>query len=155
MKKMQIMTQQWFENKNLLSYKTRVELEKMPELISYVENNIDAIDLSIVGDIIFSVDEAAKELNVSIVDVELLIPVNRRFVSSSRYVFKPVFRLENAVLVKYCGHFYELPDAHQKISEYLLSNKLQPITKIYHVLRRMHEDKGVIDMFVGINGNLA
>lgn len=152
---MNIITQQWFEKKNLLSYKTRVEKEKLPDLISYIINNLDSIKLSVIDDIIFSVEEEVDEPNISIINVELLIPVDRKFKSSSRYVFKPIFRLENAVLAKYCGHFSNLPDAHKEITEYLQCNKLQPITKIYHVLRNFHEDTGVIDMFVGINGNLA
>lgn len=152
---MRFIIQQWFEKKNLLSYKTRVEKEKLPDLINYILNNLDSIKLSVVGDVIFSVEEEVDEPTISIINVELLIPIDRKFKSSSRYVFKPIFRLENAVLAKYCGHFCNLSDAHKEITDYLQYNKLQPITKIYHVLRNFQEDTGVIDMFVGVNGNLA
>lgn len=88
---MNIITEQWFEQRDLLSYKTRVERKKLPELIAYVQKNIDSIGLCAVDDIIFSVEEEVSEPDVSIVNVELLIPVNKNFRSSSRYVFKPVF----------------------------------------------------------------
>lgn len=155
MTKMTIITKQWFEQRDLLSYKTRVERKKLPELIAYVQKNIDSIGLCAVNDIIFSVEEEVSEPDVSIVNVELLIPVNRNFRSSSRYVFKPVFRLENAVLAKYCGQFDKLDDAHRKLREYLICNRMQPITKVYYVLRSLREDNGVIDMFVGVNGNVS
>lgn len=152
---MNIITEQWFEQRDLLSYKTRVERDRLPDLIAYVQKNIDSVGLCAVGDIIFSVEEEVSEPDISIVNVELLVPVNKNFRSSSRYVFKPVFRLENAVLVKYCGQFDKLYDAHRKLSEYLVCNRMQPITKIYHVLRSLREDNGVIDMFVGVNGNVS
>lgn len=150
---MNIITKQQLMLDNLLSYKTRVEKHRLPELIRFAAENIDAMDLRKCGDTIFSIQEEISEPGISIVDVELLIPVDRSFGSSVRYVFKPVFRLENAVLMKYCGTFSGLSDAKAELAEYLARSGFQPLTKAYCVVRNQSGENCVLDIMIGINGN--
>ena len=138
---------------NLLSYRTRVEAFRLADLIRFASQNIDAMDLVQSGDIIFSILEEINEPHISILDVELLIPVDRRFKSNVHYVFKPVFKLENAVMLKYCGKFSEVSSAAGILLEYLMQNHMQAITKIYYVVRTLHDDTGVVDIMAGVNGN--
>ncbi|MBQ7783102.1 MAG: hypothetical protein IJ368_03955 [Oscillospiraceae bacterium] len=138
---------------NLLSYRTRVEAFRLADLIRFVSENIDAMDFVQSGDIVFSILEEINEPNNSILDVELLIPVDRQFKSNVHYVFKPVFKLENAVMLKYCGKFSEVTSAAGVLLEYLMKNHMQMITKVYYVVRTLQDDTGVVDIMAGVNGN--
>lgn len=143
--------QLWFEN--ALSYRTRISENSLPELINFVRSNIDAMDLSITGNIVFTVYEKIKDDDVSILGVEFIIPVDKRFKSSSRYVFKPKFKLENAVLYKYSGKIKALSEAVEALSSYIIQKNLQAITDFYYCVKKITDDTGIIDIYVGINGN--
>ena len=65
--------QLWYEN--VLSYRTRISEGSLPELICFVRENIDAMDLSITGDIVFSIFERITDNDMSILGVEFIIPV--------------------------------------------------------------------------------
>lgn len=144
--------QLWFEN--ALSYRTRISENSLPELINFVRSNIDAMDLSITGNIVFTVYEKIKDDDVSILGVEFIIPVDKRFKSNSRYVFKPKFKLENAVLYKYSGKIKNLSEAVEVLSSYIIQKNLQAITDAYYCVKKITDDTGIIDIYVGINGNL-
>lgn len=144
--------QLWYDN--VLSYRTRISEGALPELICFVRENIDAMDLSITGDIIFSVFERVTDNDTSILGVEFIIPVDKRFKSSSRYVFKPKFRLENAVMYKYSGDILRLSHEKNRLYEYILRKNLKAVTEIYYCVKNLDGNNCIICMYIGINGNL-
>lgn len=146
--------QLWYEN--VLSYRTRISEESLPELIKFVCENIDAMDLSIRGDIIFSISERITDDDngTSILGVEFLVPVNKRFKSSSRYVFKPKFKLENAVMYKYSGNILSLSAESSKLYEYVLKKNMKAVTEVYYCVKELDGSSGIVYMYIGISGNL-
>lgn len=144
--------QLWYDN--VLSYRTRISENSLPDLISFVRENIDAMDLSITGDIIFSISERITDDDVSIIGVEFIIPVNKRFKSSSRYVFKPRFRLENAVMYKFSGDIMKLPRESNKLYEYVIRKNMKTVTDIYYCVKKLDGSSSVICMYIGVSGNL-
>lgn len=77
--------QLWYDN--ILSYRTRVEETALLSLIKYIETNIDALNLEQKGSIVFVIDERIETGDKTILGVELLVPVNKAFESSNRYVY--------------------------------------------------------------------
>lgn len=144
--------QLWYEN--VLSYRTRISERALPELISFVRENIDAMDLSITGDIIFSVTERITDNDTSILGVEFIIPVDKRFKSSSRYVFKPRFKLENAVMCKFSGDILKLSHERNRLYEYIIRKNLKAVTDVYYCIKKLDGSNSVICMYIGISGNL-
>ncbi|MCM1024695.1 MAG: hypothetical protein NC395_11665 [Prevotella sp.] len=144
--------QLWYEN--VLSYRTRISEGALPELISFVRENIDAMDLSITGDIVFSISERVTDNDQSIIGMEFIIPVDKRFKSNSRYVFKPKFKLENAVMYKYSGDIRQLFNEKNKLFEYVLRNDLKAVTGVYYCVKKLDGCSGIICMYVGISGNM-
>lgn len=144
--------QLWYEN--VLSYRTRISEGSLPELICFVRENIDAMDLTITGDIVFSIFERVTDNDMSILGVEFIIPVDKRFKSSSRYVFKPKFRLENAVMYKYSGDIFRLSHEKNRLYEYVLRKNMKAVTEIYYCVKMLDGNSCIICMYIGINGNL-
>lgn len=143
--------QLWYDN--ILSYRTRVEETALPGLIKFAESNLDAMDLKMTGNIIFSVNERIEEQDCTILGIELLIPVDKQFKSSSRYVFKPKFRLENAVMCKFSGKSDRLKETGRKLCEYASEKDLRVITDVYCLVKSVSDDDLVVDMYVGTSGN--
>ena len=139
---------------NVLSYRTRISEGSLPELISFVCENIDAMDLSITGDIIFSISERITDSDTSIIGVEFIIPVDKRFKSNSRYVFKPKFKLENAVMYKFSGDILKLSRESNSLYEYVIRRNMKAVTEIYYCVKRRDGSNSVICMYIGISGNL-
>ena len=139
---------------NTISYKARVDLNRLSELICHIKNNIDALDLEITDNLIFSVTETITDNDNTILGVEFIIPVNKPVVSNCHFVFKPKFRLENAVMVKYCGKLSEFISAKRALHEYALNNDKTILTDVYYEVKQLDGDNAVLNAYMGISGNL-
>lgn len=143
--------QLWFES--VLSYRTRVEKASLVMLIKHVNDNMDELGLDTVGSIVLSVDEEIAEKDKTILGVEIIIPVKKPFSSNTHYVFKPNFRLENAVLMKYSGKACDLPEAGRALCEYAACKHFSTLTNVYYLIKQISGDDVVANAYMGINGN--
>lgn len=153
---MRFIENQQLRYQNVLSYRTRISEEALPELIQFVRENIASMNLMITGDIVFSISERITDADsgAAILGVEFIIPVDRRIKSSSKYVFKPEFRIENAVMYKYSGDIRKIIQERNKLYEYILRRNLNPVTGVYYRVKESDGISGVICMYIGISFNL-
>lgn len=94
---MSFLEQQYLNFENVLSYRTRVDINRLDAILKFAEENIDALGLRVTGNTLFTVSETVKDKNKCILGVEILIPLDKAFESNEQYVYKPEFRLVNAV----------------------------------------------------------
>lgn len=92
-------------------------------------------------------------------DMEILVPMNKAVELPQKYVFKPVFKLVNAIYVRHKGNPSLLQTVYNEIYAYIHNNKLQPITPAYNVTVKeitpgMNMDDVVIDIYIGISPNI-
>lgn len=144
--------QLWYDN--ILSYRTRVEEHDLPRLINHIGTALDALELEQKGDIVFTIDEKIETERTTILGVELLIPINKEFESSSRYVYKSCFRLENAIMSKFNGKICKLNSYAAELCSYADSSDIKPITDVYYLVRSICENDCVIDLYLGTSGNI-
>lgn len=141
----------WFDM--VLSYRARVEKNLLCDLIRHVRDNIAVLDLKITDSMVVSVYEEFPEPTQTILGVEILVPVDRLFESNCHYVFKPHFKLENAVMLKYRGKASEFPDIKKKLCEYALNKHYSPLTNIYFLIKQIDGDEIVANAYLGVDGN--
>ena len=141
----------WLEN--AISYKSRVETNRLLQLIQHIKTNMDALDLKITDDLIFSVTETVSENDNTILGVEFIIPVDKPVTSNCHFVFKPKFRMENAVLTKYCGKISELASVKKALYEYALNNNKTILTDVYYEVKQLDGDNAVLNAYMGVSGN--
>lgn len=154
---MLFLEQQYLELENVLSYRTRVDINRLNGILSYVEKNADALGLTVTGNILFTVTEKISEHNKCIVGIEILIPVNKKFESCEQYIYKPVFKLVNAVSVRHCGMYSDIEMISSLLEGFLKESNLKPISNIYYMAVRNDEDhplSSILDAYVSVNGNL-
>lgn len=144
--------QLWYDN--IMSYRTRVEEKDLPRLLTHVSNVLDALELKQKGDIVFTIDEKVKTERTTILGVELLIPIDRVFESSCRYVYKSCFKLENAVMSKFSGRICTLSVFAAELCSYVDSSNIKPITGVYYLVRSICNDDCILDLYVGTSGNI-
>lgn len=144
--------QLWYDN--ILSYRTRVEETSLLQLIKHIETALDALSLEQKGNIVFTIDERIETEVKTILGVELLVPVDKSFESSSRYVYKSCFKLENAVMSKYNGKIDGLKTTVKNLCSYVESNDIKMITDVYYLVRNIYGDECVIDLYLGTSGNI-
>lgn len=154
---MSFLEHQYIEFENILSYRTRTEAGKLGALLEFIKKNTDALDLEITGNIVFTILEMYKFTNKCILGLEVLVPVNRAFESSERYVYKPKFRLVNAVSARCGNSFNDLVGLNDSILRYLDDNHLKPISDIYYVadIDRNRSFAQAYTAVVSINDNMV
>lgn len=130
----QFIDHQHIEFENALSYTTKVEVNKLPALLGYIVQNTDALGLEITGNIVFTITGFHEFTDKCVLDIEILIPVNKAFLSSERYGSKPRFRLANAVTYRIDSSIHELIDVRIRLLEYIIGNNLNAVSNIYYIV---------------------
>lgn len=141
----------WFDM--VLSYRARVEKNSLCDMIRHVRDNISVLDLKITDSVAVSVYEEFTEPNRTIFGVEIIVPVDRPFESNCHYVFKPHFKLENAVMLKYRGNASEFPEIKKALCEYALNRHYSPLTNVYFSIKQIDGDEVVANAYLGVDGN--
>ena len=122
-------------------------------LIKHVQDNIETLGLEVTDNVVLSVDEEISEENKTILGVDVLVPINKPFSSNIHYVFKPYFKPENAVLLKYSGKVSELPQTGRELCEYAVNKRFSVLTNVYYYIMQLSGDNVVANAYVGINVN--
>ncbi|MCM1508556.1 MAG: hypothetical protein NC177_15710 [Ruminococcus flavefaciens] len=122
-----------------------------------MKKNTDALNLKICENIIATV--YGKEIinQSEIVDIEFLIPVNKKFKKSAFFEFKPVFQLINAVKIRHEGSMETLNQTEEILNQYICDNKLHSVTGIYYLFVQSTEFENpdnIVDIYKGISENI-
>ncbi|MCM1525046.1 MAG: hypothetical protein NC120_11375 [Ruminococcus sp.] len=153
---MDYLEQQYIEVRNVLSYRARVDVNRLKDILRFAEKNVDALGFTVTENLLFTVTETFCEKNKCIADIEILIPVNKAFESSEQYIYKPVFKLVNAVSVRHYGLYSEIGSVRSSLEQFLLKKSLKPVSSIYYKVIRNSEEQpcdSVLDAFISVNAN--
>lgn len=152
---MSLLEHQYIEFENVLSYKTRVDMNRLEKLISYIERNTDALGLTISGNIMFTVPEVIELSDRRILGIEILIPVDKAFESREQYIYKPMFRLVKAVSIRF-GDISEFDEVNDKLMRYLKKNHFSAASGVYYIIDcECQELSRVYDALVSVNDNMV
>ncbi len=95
----------------------------------------------------------------SILDMEILIPLDKEITVLGEYTLKPVFHIVNALYARHEGNPSIIQNTYNEMLAYINQNKLQQITAGYNVqikdmLPGMSPDDMIIDVYIGMNPNI-
>ena len=95
----------------------------------------------------------------SVLDMEILVPMDKKADLPAEYKYKRVFRLVNAVYARHQGNPTALQNTYDEMLEHIKKNNLQQITAGYNVnindmLPGMSMDEMIIDVYIGVNPNI-
>lgn len=155
---MEFLEGQFYTANNLLSYRTRVESSDLSDLLRYVRNNLDVLELKMNGRVILNISEKIAEKNKQIYGVEILIPVDKEFESTGQYVYKPTFKLVNAISYRFYGNCGSFAEAESKLSNYIKSRDMNAVTGVYYILHSdevPHCGADYWDTYIAVNENIV
>ena len=155
---MEFLEGQFYTAKNLFSYRTRVESSELNNLLCYMKSSLEVFDLKINGKIILSISEKITEKNKQIYGVEILIPVDKEFESTGQYVYKPTFKLVNAISYRFYGNCNGFAEAESKLFNYIKARNMNAVTGLYYILQSketVHNDVQYWDTYVAVNENIV
>lgn len=141
---------------NVLSLRKKMTQTEINEEMVKIGNFFDANGIKKAGPII-TTTYAIEENNV--LDMEILVPMDKVINLPSEYILKPLFRLTNAVYSRHEGNPNLLQSVYNEMLAYIQRNGLQQITSGYNVtvkemLPEMSVDDFVIDVYIGISENV-
>lgn len=104
----------------------------------------------------FGVEQNGLE---QVLDMEILVPLNKEIDSQKEYKFKKSFYLTNALKATHFGSPAMLQNTYNDLNRYIQEKCVQPITTAYNVTIKeitdpSNMDEVVVDVYVGINPNI-
>lgn len=147
------------EMENVISFRGKVTQQQMSQIVKEMEQIIS--ENSAEKKVFSATATFAIENNGSqpIMDIEILIPLNKEIHVPSDYKFKPIFRLNNAVKIRHQGNPAMLQNSANELMKYISDHQLTPITTGYNVTvqeptNQNDVDSLIVDMYVGVSDNI-
>lgn len=153
----EILKNQKFEINNVLSYREKMLEHKINQRAIMMKNFIKNEGSKCMGSPITATFGINVDNGNRIIDVEILIPVDRKIDHGEEYVLKEQFKLENALMIRHIGNPMLIQESFNELNQYIMDNHLVPITVGYNVT--VNSDAGdientEIDIYVGISPNV-
>lgn len=144
---------------NVLSFRAKMtqrEIAAKSKEIELVLENNNAHKAGSSVSTTYSVEVGAEG---EILDIEILIPLDKEVVPPAGYTFKPYFLLTNALMVRLIGNPSGLQDCIKELQTYIDEHKLTPISNSYNVTVKevksyLEIDKSEIDIYVSVSPNV-
>ena len=147
---MQIIEHQDIQLNNLISYNTKVKYSDILKLAKYISDNLHVLELTKKDNIIFAEKD---HINNEVVNVEILIPVKGKIQECKEYDYKPIFKLNNAVIIRHEGNLNSLPQTAHILQNFIKEHNFQASTQPYYIVVRngtIDSDDCIIDICIGI-----
>jgi hypothetical protein len=138
---------------NLLSYRGKIKQEEIERIGIEMENYVQKADAKRVGNPI----TATYAVEGDNIDIELILPIDKRVESTDKFIFKNKIKIVNAIVAEYKGNPIGLQEACNQLNQYIIEHGLQPITVGYNVTKKIdmiNPANAEIDVFVGISQNI-
>lgn len=142
--------------RNVLSVRRKMTQNNMQEEMSKIGQFFENNGIKKTGPIVTTTFGIEKD---GTIDMEILVPMSKIIDVPSEYRFKQIFKLENAVYVRYEGNPKFLQSVYNEMISYIHENNLQQITTGYNVTVRDNTegitiDEVIIDVYIGVSSNI-
>lgn len=141
---------------NVLSLRKKMTREELQQEMVKIGNFMQQNNLKKSGPVVtttLSIDQTGTS---PILDMEIIVPLDKEFSFSEPYRMKKVFHLKNAVYVRHEGDPQLLQNTLNSMVQYIQNKNLQQITPAYNVTVSEPKpgegiDKLIIDAYIGVN----
>jgi len=138
---------------NLFSFRGKVKQAELDAISQDLEKQIKLSGAERIGYPI----TATYGIEGNLIDVEILIPINKKISSMGQYVYKEKLLITNALVARHVGNPIGLQQTCNELNQYIAENGLVPITVGYNVTRKIdavNVENTEIDIYVGISPNI-
>ncbi len=144
---------------NVLSLRKRMTQEEINTEMGKIGKFLQDNEIKKAGSIVTATFAIEENSGQPLMDMEILVPIDKKFDFPGEYIFKPLFHIFDAIYARHEGNPATLQNTYNEILEYIQQNKLQQITAGYNVqvkdfLPGMTADEIVIDVYIGVSRNV-
>ncbi|MCR5206797.1 MAG: AraC family transcriptional regulator [Lachnospiraceae bacterium] len=159
---MEITTEQNLQMKNVLSYRGKVDQKLLMEKRKEIDDVMNRFGARPIHPAITSTFGIEKTENGPIMDLEILVPLDKdisheiAMAKLPGYRFKPLFLLANAVRIRHEGSTETMENSIRELYKFIQVRNLKPITTGYSIPMNDPDDPKdlIIDFMVGVDPNI-
>lgn len=155
-----ILEKQELKLQNMISLRKKMTQQEMSLEIKKLGEYIKEIGAEKNGPAITATFAIEQSNCGQVVDMEILIPLNKEIDLNREYKFKKEFYLTNALKITHFGNPAFLQNTYNELTRYIQEKCIQPITVAYNVtikdatnISKMNE--AITDIYVGVNPNIT
>lgn len=156
---MEIRENQTLEMMNVLSYRGKMTQQEFAAKSQEIEGIMKENGAEKTAPVVTTTFSVEPGIIGPVMDVEILIPLNKEIQVPGGYAWKSRFLLTNAVKLHHVGHPSALQNSVNELNTYISEHHLVPITSGYNVTVKepktpLEMDAMEIDVYVGISPNM-
>ena len=147
-----------FRLENVLSLRKKMTQQQINEEMIKIGKLLQENEAKKQGPIV-TVTFAIENVNGNqVLDMEILVPIDKKLDLPREYTLKPVFKILNAVYARHTGNPATLQNTYNEMLAFIQQNNLQQITDGYNVqvndlLPGMTPDDMIVDVYIGVSPN--
>lgn len=146
------------EMTNVISYRGKATQPQMAKIMQELEQIIKENHARKNGPTVSATYAIENEEVQPIMDIEVLIPLDKEIRVPANYIFKPMFQLTNAVKIRHIGNPTMLQNSANELMKYIYEKQLKPVTAGYYVIvqepgSQKDVERLVVDIYVGISNS--
>ena len=147
-----------FRLENVLSLRKKMTQQQINEEMIKIGKLLQDNEAKKHGPIV-TVTFAIENVNGNqVLDMEILVPIDKKLDLPREYTLKPVFKILNAVYARHTGNPATLQNTYNEMLAFIQQNNLQQITDGYNVqvndlLPGMTPDDMIVDVYIGVSPN--
>jgi hypothetical protein len=144
---------------NVLSFRTKAPAAEIQQQVARIGKFIEDGGYAKTGPGASATFAVEVSGGAQVLDMEVLIPLDKPFDPPEGCTLKPEFRLTNAVKVRHVGNPALMQASAAEINAYIQERKLTPITVGYNVTvvepkSQAEIDQMIVDIYVGVSPNI-
>jgi effector-binding domain-containing protein len=144
---------------NLLSLRKKLTQEEVNIELDKISKFLDEKGIKKNGSLVTATFGIESQSGHPTLDIELLLPMDKKVELPPEYKLKEVFHLVNAVYARHTGNPNLLQNTYNEMLSYIQENKLQQLTVGYNVqvnelIHVQSIDQLAIDVYIGVSPNI-
>jgi effector-binding domain-containing protein len=156
---MEILTNQTYEMKNVISYREKMIVEKVNSVLKQLSDYITEKGLQKSGCVTTTTFSIENQDGQQLMDMEILCPVDKETDVPTGFAFKKEFKLTNALKIQHKGNPVGMQDSANALLAYMQENKYTPISSVYNVtvqepVAPQDADNMIVDMYISVTENI-
>ncbi|WP_172674816.1 AraC family transcriptional regulator [Cellulosilyticum ruminicola] len=136
---------------NVLSLRKKMtQLEMQQEMIE-IQKFINEMGIKVNGPITTATYFVEQTADGVVMDLEIIVPLDKKIELSCKYKFKPIIKIVNALKITHQGNPNRLNDTINKLNQYIYEKQKQVITPTYNVtVKNVSDPKDIEDVVMDI-----
>jgi effector-binding domain-containing protein len=144
---------------NALSIRKKMTQQEIQQTLMDMGNTIKSLGVNKIGPLVTTTFAVEQTPTGPVLDMEILIPLDKGITVQEPYIFKPLFHLKYAVYARHEGNPQLLQNTLNQMMTYIQENKFSQITSVYSVnIKELKPGDSmndmVTDLYIGVNPSI-